>query len=131
MTLPPIRDTSSELESLLVDYFVQQGRKHVHRRGGVFRNLKSYLYIHQLTIDALTPKHMETFLRFLHTQGMSFSYAASSFSNIRKFFDYLVERKVVPANPAREVLASPRHSERRRYSDDELFRVFRSHHPRR
>lgn len=131
MTLPPISDTSRELEPLLLDYFMQQGRKHLHRRGAVYRNLKSYLYIHQLTLAALTPKHMEAFLRFLHTQGMSLSYAASSFSNVRKFFDYLVERGAIHVNPAREILASPRHSERRRFSDDDLIRVFRSHHPRR
>ena len=131
MTLPPIRDTSSELEPLLLAYLKHSGRKQPYRRGAVFRSLKDYLYIHQLTVDNLTVRHMESFLRYLHAQGLSLSYAASSFSGIRKFFDYLVEQGAIQENPARGIFASPRYAEKRRYTDGELIQVFKSLHPRR
>ena len=121
---------SQRVERLIRQYRVSLGRIQMHRKPRILNVFVEYIRLNEQQIEKLTYRDMEKFIAFLLQAGLTQAQVAQEFSILRKFYDYLCAEGILSVNLARDVFARGGKIEPRTYTDKELIRICRTHHPR-
>jgi len=97
----------------------------------MMREFKEYSLKMKIHLCEYSVKDINGFIEYLvEEKKYKRHYAASHFTWIRKYFDYLTINGIVKVNVARAIFARAGYVQERKYSEKELKETIISYHPR-
>ena len=101
---PESSSISAHPERILLNRFLEflrsEKRYSAHTLAAYQRDLEKFLKLNNVPLETVRSHHVDAFVAKLHAGGLAPRSLQRALSSVRSFFNYLVDTKILTANPA-------------------------------